>query len=492
MMATREAARFVAQELLADSSLASVQLGFEGKPETGWTIRRNGADHLQLGAGYQRLEVARCGVCSTDLDRPFLPFPLPQVVGHEVVARFPDGRRCVVEINASHRARGLADSGCAFCDSGLDHHCPERLVLGLHDLPGGFGRQILAPIHSIIPIADEIDDDVAVLLEPFSAALHAVDSLCLQAGDRIAVLGPRRLGLLVIAALAARRRQHRIDVEILAWSRRESLCETALALGADHASNPPDAANGGLAEVVVDTTGNPEGFNHALLLARREVHLKSTHGRPAAGLQHITELVVDELSLERWPGPSYLNETASNPTPPCIAWLSSASTFPPTQSAELIGQGSGSEMLRCLESRPTGQLPRADWAVVDSLSQADEVIRPVSGIEIALVKPKGVIFLDPGACDATESSVLSEAITERGLRLSSSRCGDFRPALALLEQDPQLRADLSRLVTHHIPAAQLEQAFRIARSPDAIKVVVDQPLKAPIQSGPASQPSNRR
>ena len=54
-------------------------------------------------------------------------------------------------------------------------------------------------------------------------------------------------------------------------------------------------------DVVVDTTGNPDGLTNAIRLARREVHLKSTHGQPACGLAHLTELVVDELSIEPFP-----------------------------------------------------------------------------------------------------------------------------------------------------------------------------------------------
>ena len=476
-MTKKTEAHFFAQELLADSSFAPVQLEFEGGPEDGWRIRRNGADHLQLGAGYQRLEVERCGVCSTDLARPFLPFPLPQVVGHEIVARDPEGQRCVVEINASHHARGLLESGCAFCNAGLDHHCPERLVLGLHDLPGGFGQQILAPVHSILPIPDAIEDDVAVLLEPFAAALHAVDSLSLKAGDRVAVLGPRRLGLLVIAALAARRRAGQIDIEIYAWSRHEALRERALALGADQASPPPKNVKAGQADIVFDTTGSPEGFCHALAIAGREVHLKSTHGKPAGGLVHSTELVVDELSLEVWRGPSAFKPGALHSKPPCLAWLSSVSEPPAIENVEILARTNACELLGELESRPFDQIPRADWAVVDSLSQADEAIRPIPEKEISLVKPGGTIFIDPNSRPGkTETSVLATALIERGLRVSTSRCGDFRTAVALLEGDPQLRADLPTLVTHHIPADQLGRAFQIAESPEAIKVVVDQPL----------------
>lgn len=175
---------------------------FEGSATDGWRIHRDGVLALELGPGYCLLRTQSCGVCSTDLARQFLPFPLPQVIGHEVIAMGDEtGQRFVVEINASHAARGVA-SACPFCNAGLHTHCPERIVLGIHDLPGGFGPYLLAPIHACVPIPASIPDSAAVLVEPFAAALHAVATIAPRDGERIAVLGPRRLGMLVVAALA--------------------------------------------------------------------------------------------------------------------------------------------------------------------------------------------------------------------------------------------------------------------------------------------------
>ena len=471
--------RFAATEINADASLAPVELQFEGDSETGWLVRRNGTEHLALGAGYRLLETQCCGLCSTDLDRPFLPFPLPQVVGHEVVARDESGQRYVIEINASHRARGI-QANCPFCDAGLDRHCPERLVLGIHDLPGGFAPQILAPVDSVLPISDEIKDEVAVLLEPFAAALHAVDSVRFQKGDRVAVLGPRRLGLLIIAALAARQRAGDLNIEIHAWSRHEDLCRRAYALGADGASSPPNCHDTPPAEVVFDTTGNPEGFEQALGLAGREVHLKSTHGRPAGGLQQVTALVVDELRLQKWPGdlegPGI--KTAGR-KPIRIAWLSSAPSPPTSEHAEIIRGEEAAEMLRSLETNPERGLPRMDAAVVDSLQGADQVIRPIGGRESALVRPQGTIFLHPKTHSDQLTSGLAQAILLRNLSLSASRCGDFRPALTLLRKDERLRTDIAQLITHRMAAENLTAAFEQARKHDTIKVVVEHPTRIP-------------
>ena len=91
---------FEAFEYGADQSFASARYRLEGDERQGWRVMRDGVEALALGPGYRALRTRVCGVCSTDLARHFLPFPLPQVIGHEVVAVDDHGRRFVVEINA--------------------------------------------------------------------------------------------------------------------------------------------------------------------------------------------------------------------------------------------------------------------------------------------------------------------------------------------------------------------------------------------------------
>ena len=459
--------RFSALEYLPDARLAPAEYHFHGSADLGWTVERNGRQHLSLPGGYALLRSSACGVCSTDLARRYLPFPLPQIIGHEVVAIDEDGRRCAVEINASHRSRGADE--CAFCRAGLDTHCPDRLVLGIHDLPGGFGPYLLAPVRAVLPVPHDISPRCDVLIEPLAAAFHAVQEIAPQAGDRIAVLGPRKLGMLIIAALAAYRRRCSHAFTIIAWARRPELLQLAEALGADEARHVNEAhLRREDAGVVIDTTGSPDGLLLALQLAQREVHLKSTHGRPAGGLAKLTALVVDEIALRPFP-----NDGAEN-TAATVAWLSRSE--PPawleSNGARVMKGADAATILRQLESERRGDLPRADVAVVDTASQADSVIRPTAGREASLVRPRGTIYVtsSPGAGDA---SPLMRAIVERHVRLTSSRCGSFQNAMAFLRSDPALRAGCERLVTHTFPAHELAQAFRMAGSTECIKAVVE-------------------
>ena len=193
-----EQVTFSASEYRADDSFENVEMGFRGSTETGFEVLRNGEEWLRVGPGYRVLETVAAGVCSTDLDRRFLPFPLPQITGHEVLARAPSGGpRFAVEINASRFARGNSQA-CAACRPPMERHCPHRLVLGIHDLPGGFGPYVLAPADALVEVPEEIDLETAVLMEPLAAALRAAETVRLAPKDRVAVIGPRRLGLSLI------------------------------------------------------------------------------------------------------------------------------------------------------------------------------------------------------------------------------------------------------------------------------------------------------
>lgn len=473
---------FCAQEYQSDTSLRAARYAVDGDAASGWRIERDGSPYLELGPGYKLLRTECCGICSTDLDRHHLPFPLPQITGHEVVAHDAGGVRYVVEINASHATRGMP-SDCPFCRQGLGIHCPERLVVGIHALPGGFGPWLLAPVEGAVPLPDSLPSERAVLVEPFAAALKAVTTLNLVSGDTVAVLGPRRLGMLIVAALAGHRRAHGLDFSILAISRHSRLLDLAARFGADRgqlATGDGSALPSGLAEVVIDSTGAPSGLALGARLARRELHVKSTHGQPAAGLENLTQLVVDELVLDRMPrsgaqGASALRRVAQQAGRyPLVVWL--PATPPPDwlgAAAEVLRHDDSANALAEVERTVRdGELPRADVAVVDSARQTDAVIRPFTDSHRSVLRPGGEIWLHGFGTPAPRTGTLVNAVATRGLRITSSRCGNFRTAVAMLERDPELSTSIAGLVTHRFDADELERALAVARSPEAIKVVV--------------------
>ncbi|WP_000687502.1 alcohol dehydrogenase catalytic domain-containing protein [Leptospira interrogans] len=466
---------FSAMDYRSDETFEKANYLFKGSLEKGWEIYRNGKEYLCLGPGYKLLRTKLCGVCSTDLSRSFLPFPLPQVIGHEVMAEDMESihglkQKYVVEINDTFEARGEKPFD-KFCEEGIASHSPTRKVLGIDRLPGGFGPYILAPQNAAISY-HTLSDKVAVLIEPFAASLQAVLSSPPKDGDEVAVLGPRRLGSLVVAALAAFRNSSGTRFKISALSRRDHLLKLSFKLGADQMIDLGKEKIETLDKrytIVYDTTGTTSGFESAIRLTSRELHLKTTNGQEVFGIKKLTELVVDELSLLKFADENlnfcWEKENRSNRTvyvAPNVGKVTLPSHF-----KVYYGKIEDAEKILSTEDF-RGRIPRFDLGIAGTVEEIDRLIRPSRSHENSLIRPRGAILFQ----GKSEKNYILEFLNS-GKSIRSSRCGDFQLAIKLLQENKKISEALEKnMVTHFYSPEDLNQAFKTAKSSESIKVVI--------------------
>ena len=168
-------------------------------------------------------------------------------------------------------------------------HCPSRTVLGIHNRDGAFAEHLAVPEANLIEIPADVPDDLAVFTEPLAAALRIREQLRVPPSQKIAVVGPGRLGMLVgwVLSLAGN--------EVVMLGRREA----SLALGQQWglATGLIEEAPDNGFDFVVETTGNEAGLAHALRITRPRgtIVLKSTYAGPAN--VDLTKLVVAELNV---------------------------------------------------------------------------------------------------------------------------------------------------------------------------------------------------
>jgi threonine dehydrogenase-like Zn-dependent dehydrogenase len=240
-------------------------------------------------AGEAIVRVRVAGVCGTDLEmlRGYAGFD--GILGHEFVGDVAScedaswvGARVVAEINAT----------CGHCEACVGHrasHCTSRTVVGIRGRDGAFAELVRVPIANLHRVPTHVSDEQAVFTEPLAAALRILEQVALTRGDRVAVVGDGKLGLLVARVLV----RHGCDVTVVGrHARKLAIAEQ---FGARTAA-PGELATKSL-PLVVEATGSAGGLTHAIALVRAAgtLVLKSTIADHAA--LPTTGIVVDELTI---------------------------------------------------------------------------------------------------------------------------------------------------------------------------------------------------
>eukprot|EP01124_Arcella_intermedia_P032639 TRINITY_DN7642_c0_g1_i1.p1 TRINITY_DN7642_c0_g1~~TRINITY_DN7642_c0_g1_i1.p1 ORF type:complete len:514 (+),score=117.29 TRINITY_DN7642_c0_g1_i1:52-1542(+) len=466
-------------------------------PDRTWSIERDGEIILNLSSAYQLVKPIYCGICTTDLTRQKMRFGLPLITGHEVVGYAEmDGRNVpvAVEINTSCKSKAIPlEEYCRYCKSdepGLDRQCTDRLTLGIDTLPGGFGYFLLAPSHSLVKIDPKLPLRQALLWEPFAAALQAVQNTPFERGFmNVAVLGPRKLGQMIISALVGLRNiksEELSEMKITAIGRHQKVLALAKELGADETIDNTHLSKEQLPKfhIVYDCTGTMEGLETALQIATKIVHLKSTSGAVGLGMANLTPMVIDEISILpcieknlsfRWP--SELKERKNNfiYLSPLIHISNLFKFFPKVIETCKVFQLSvplAFEKVKSNELLKMGSTyPHFDLAIVSTLEEADQLIRPTNE-NTSIVRPRGAILIFP-LFKKKEDSILYEAIISNSLEIRTSRCGDAQFALQVLSNNLDLASKMEQLIiTHQYDLQQINEAFQIAKSDHCIKAII--------------------
>jgi threonine 3-dehydrogenase len=81
--------------------------------------------------------------------------------------------------------------------AGRFHHAPDTRGVGVN-LPGAFAELIALPAFNVIPLPDEIDDEIGALLDSLGNAVHAALSFDL-CGEDVLITGAGPIGIMAAA-----------------------------------------------------------------------------------------------------------------------------------------------------------------------------------------------------------------------------------------------------------------------------------------------------
>lgn len=230
------------------------------------------APEPQPGPGEALVRVEAVGICGSDLhlytgDHPYARFP--QTQGHEfagIVEGFGPGYDGLIGVGERVAVEPLLPCGACYpCRQGRPNCCTRMVTLGVH-VPGALTERIAVP-GKLLYRADDLDPELAAMVEPASIGVQAVARGVVTAEDRVVVFGAGPIGQAVLLAAADR------GARVLMVDRIASRLDLARRLGAevtldattaDPAGAVAEWTSGDGAGVVVDATGVPSVIRSAV------------------------------------------------------------------------------------------------------------------------------------------------------------------------------------------------------------------------------------
>lgn len=240
------------------------------------------------------VRVIKSGICGTDLELVKGYSGFSGTPGHEFVGVVESahddpqmiGKRVVGEINAGC-------GNCELCASGDPRHCPNRTVLGIVGRDGAHAEYLKLPTRNLLEVPESISDESAVFVEPLAAAIGITERVDFGRGEKVAVIGDGKLGILCARSLVATTETNNL---ILFGKHAEKLeLVSKSGIETQNVANATDLER--QFDIVIEASGSQSGFATALEIVkpRGTIVLKSTYHGPANW--DASRVVVNEVAV---------------------------------------------------------------------------------------------------------------------------------------------------------------------------------------------------
>jgi threonine 3-dehydrogenase len=208
------------------------------------------------------IRVRKTAICGTDLHIwkwdtwAAATIPVPMQVGHEFMGVIEAAGAAAHRYTKGQRVSGeghIVCGTCRNCRAGRGHLCRNTKGVGVNR-PGAFAEYLCIPEANVVPIPDEVPDEIAAIFDPFGNAVHTALSFDLV-GEDVLVTGAGPIG--IMGALVAQRAGAR---KVVLTDVNPARLALALRLGV---ANVVNAAEETLSHVMT-RIGMKEGFDVGL------------------------------------------------------------------------------------------------------------------------------------------------------------------------------------------------------------------------------------
>jgi len=152
------------------------------------------------------VKVNKTGICGTDIhiynwdEWAQRTIPVPLVVGHEYSGVIAELGANVKGLSVGQRVSGeghVTGTHSRAARGGRFHMDPETKGIGVN-IPGAFAEYLALPAFNIVPLPDDVDDEMGAILDPLGNAVHTALAFDL-AGEDVLITGAGPIGLMAIA-----------------------------------------------------------------------------------------------------------------------------------------------------------------------------------------------------------------------------------------------------------------------------------------------------
>ena len=152
------------------------------------------------------VKVHKTGICGTDIhiyswdEWAQKTIPVPMVVGHEYAGEIVELGSSVRGLRVGQRVSGeghVIGMKSRAARGGRFHLDPETRGIGVN-IPGAFAEYVKVPAFNIVPLPDDIDDELGAILDPLGNAVHTALSFDLV-GEDVLITGAGPIGIMSAA-----------------------------------------------------------------------------------------------------------------------------------------------------------------------------------------------------------------------------------------------------------------------------------------------------
>ena len=242
----------------------------KAKPEEG--IWMQDVATPEVGHNDVLIQIRKSAICGTDVhiynwdDWSSRTVPVPMTVGHEYAGVVVELGSEVKGLKVGDRVSGeghITCGHCRNCRAGRRHLCRNTKGVGV-DRPGSFAEYLSLPAVNAFPLPDEIDDEIAAILDPLGNATHTTLSFDLV-GEDVLITGAGPIGIMSVAIA-----RHVGARFVVITDVNDYRLDLARKMGADRAVN---VARESLADTMSDL-GMQEGFDVGLEMSGNAAALR--------------------------------------------------------------------------------------------------------------------------------------------------------------------------------------------------------------------------